>query len=875
MTTNRYEKAKDIFLEACNQPPEERSRFLSQACGGDDELRREVEILLAHDPSSDFEKADDEPASSPGSIEKYRFIRRIGCGGMGDVWEAEQLSPVRRRVALKLIRSGIIGSGALARFEAERQALALMNHPNIATVFEAGTTDEGRPYFAMELVEGLPITEYCDRQQLSLNERLALFVQVCDGVQHAHQKGVIHRDLKPSNVLVADEEGRPTPKIIDFGVAKATSLRLTENTFVTEQGQWLGTPEYMSPEQAGLTDVDVDTRTDVYALGVLLYELLVGTQPFDADTLRSAGFGEMCRILREEDPPRPSTRVSTLGERSDTIARQRRTSGPALSRMLRGDLDWIVIRALEKDRNRRYDSAAAFAADIHRFLDNESVHARPPSAAYRLRKYVARNRIAVTAGLVVIASLITATIGTTVGMVRARRDAEATRRVAESMAVVFETLNPAASAGHLQSARKALSLAAEEVESQLEDQPLLHGRLMMTMAQTYMSLGDYHRAAEGLEEALALWRAELGDNDPSLGELYLWLGGSQSQLGDFDAARASFERAVEIHQLNLGPDHVSTGWALASLGNCLCRIGEYERSRSLLDRSEQILTKADGPDSDYVAGVLEFKGLLFIFLGEHESAKEVLERSVANHQRWLGRDHTGVAGSLMLLAIANSWLGDLDLAEEQLRRALEINQRAFGHDHAAVAVPLRELGRIASARGNLEAARSLIERALEIEEASLGLFHPDLVWTLRARGIVLRRMGEVDSARATLERALDIVEVAYGSVHFEGAVVHHALGSLEYDAGGLDLALGHFERAGEILRKTVPPRHRMTGLNCYQRACIVARLGGRGEAIDLLWRMLETDFVDDTIFEDTDLDGLRGDADFEAIQNEMRRRFDG
>ena len=875
MTTNRYEKAKDIFLEACDQPLEERSRFLSQACGDDDELRREVETLLVHDPSSDLEKTDDEPVSSPGSIENYRFIRRIGCGGMGDVWEAEQLGPVRRRVALKLIRSGILGNGALARFEAERQALALMNHRNIATVFEAGTTDEGRPFFAMELVEGLPITEYCDRQQLSLNERLALFVQVCGGVQHAHQKGVIHRDIKPSNVLVADEEGRPIPKIIDFGVAKATSLRLTEKTFVTEQGQWLGTPEYMSPEQAGLTDVDVDTRTDVYALGVLLYELLVGTQPFDADTLRSAGFGEMCRILREEDPPRPSTRVSTLGERSDTIARQRRTSGAALSRMLRGDLDWIVIRALEKDRNRRYGSAAAFAADIHRFLDNESVHARPPSAAYRLRKYVARNRIAVMAGLVVIASLITATIGTTVGMVRARRDAEATRRVAESMAAVFGTLNPGASAGNLQSARKSLSLAAEEIEGQLEDQPVLRGRLMMMMGGTYSSLGDYSRASEILEEALALWRAELGDDDPALGELYLWVGGSQFVLGEFDAAQESFERAVEIYQLNLGPDHVSTGWALASLGNCLCRIGEYERSRSLLDRSEQILTKAEGPDSDYVAGVLEFKGLLFIFLGEHEAAKEVLERSVANHQRWLGRDHTGVAGSLMLLGIANSWLGDLDLAEEQLRRALEINLRAFGPEHATVVDPLRELGRIESARGNLEAARSLIERGLEIEQAFLGADHPNLVWTLRSRGIVLRRMGEVDNARADFDRALAIAEAAYGSVHFEAAAVHHSLAYLEYELEHLDLALGHYERAGEILREAAPPRHRMAGLNCYQRACIVARQGERAEAIDLLRRMLETDFADDVIFEDSDLDGLRGDAEFEAIQSEMRHRLEG
>jgi non-specific serine/threonine protein kinase/serine/threonine-protein kinase len=329
-------------------------------------------------------------------IGPYRLLEKLGEGGMGEVWLAEQTEPVRRRVALKVIKRGMDTEQVVARFSAERQALALMDHPAVAKVFEAGSTPQGRPYFVMEHVRGVPITEHCDRHKLGTRERLALFVQVCEGVQHAHQKAILHRDLKPSNVLVTEQDGRRQPKIIDFGVAKATTQRLTERTVYTELGVLIGTPEYMSPEQAEMTGEDVDTRTDVYSLGVMLYELLVGALPFESRDLRESGYEEMRRKIREQEPRKPSARVTTLSaEHAVESAGRRQTNVPGLVRQLRGDLDWIVMKALEKDRARRYGSPAELAADVERHLGNQPVLAGRPSAAYRARKFVRRHRLGV------------------------------------------------------------------------------------------------------------------------------------------------------------------------------------------------------------------------------------------------------------------------------------------------------------------------------------------------------------------------------------------------------------------------------------------------------------------------------------------------
>jgi tetratricopeptide (TPR) repeat protein len=423
---------------------EERAACLKGACMGDAALLQRVEALLqAHDQAGNSPDPDVTVKSAPSTnapavepltekpgdrIGRYKLLQEIGEGGMGSVWMAEQEEPVRRRVALKVVKLGMDTKQVIARFEAERQALALMDHPNIAKVLDAGATDTGRPFFVMELVRGVPITEYCDQNNLSPRQRLELFIPVCKAIQHAHQKGIIHRDIKPSNILVTLHDGVPVPKVIDFGIAKAIDQPLTEKTLFTRFEQFMGTPAYMSPEQAEMSGLDIDTRSDIYALGVLLYELLTGKPPFDPDALVKSGIDAMRKTIREVEPPRPSTRLSTLAAADLTaIARKRGTEPARLSALVRGDLDWIVMKCLEKDRTRRYETANGLAMDVQRYLDNEPVAARPPSTAYRFQKAFRRHKLAFAAGGTVITALILGVIGATVGFVRA----EAARHLAQ------------------------------------------------------------------------------------------------------------------------------------------------------------------------------------------------------------------------------------------------------------------------------------------------------------------------------------------------------------------------------------------------------------------------------------------------------------
>jgi eukaryotic-like serine/threonine-protein kinase len=533
---------RSIFEAAIEKgSPEERAAYLDQVCGSNEGLRKEVEALLAaHDqlgsvhPVTTVEHP--RPSEAPGTvIGPYKLLQQIGEGGMGTVFMAEQTQPVKRKVALKVIKSGMDSRQVIARFEAERQALAMMDHVNIARVLDAGTTDAGRPYFVMELVHGVPITKYCDDNQLTPRERLELFVPVCNAIQHAHQKGIIHRDIKPSNVMVTLYDGKPVPKVIDFGVAKATEQKLTERTLFTQYGTMVGTLEYMSPEQAEMSALGVDTRSDIYSLGVLLYELLTGSTPLTRKRFKDAAYGEILRIIKEEEPPKPSTRLSDSGEALASISAQRKTEPAKLSKLMRGELDWIVMKTLEKDRNRRYETANAFAADVQRYLNDETVQACPPSAWYRFRKYARRHRVGLATTGVITAMFLAALGGITASVGWAVRD-----RAAVAQHVAREN------ADRMAKLEGRISQALDETQDEYERDRLPQAITAVKRAEGLLASDT--GVSNEIRQRVEQWRAELTIVQ-RLDELSFFIDRDQSRKTDAAYSQVLLDIGIDVDEM--------------------------------------------------------------------------------------------------------------------------------------------------------------------------------------------------------------------------------------------------------------------------------------------------------------------------------------
>jgi serine/threonine protein kinase len=877
---------KAIFLAAvAKATPAERSAYLDEACAGDAVMRKRVDALLqAYDapgeffgqpavgavPTSDevlgrFINPDElHGADTTGNgvivgtwIGPYKLLQLLGEGGMGAVYMAEQEEPVKRRVALKIIKTGLDSERVIARFEAERQALAMMDHPNIAKVLDAGTTDARCPYFVMELVKGIPITKYCDQEHLTPRERLDLFIPVCQAVQHAHQKGIIHRDIKPSNVLIALYDGKPIPKVIDFGVAKATAQKLTERTMFTEVGQIVGTLEYMAPEQAELNNLDIDTRADIYSLGVLLYELLTGSPPFTSKQLRTAAFDEMLRIIREVEPQKPSTKLSS-SEELPSIAANRKLEPAKLARLVRGDLDWIVMKCLEKERARRYETANGLAMDVQRYLADEPVLASPPSAAYRLRKFVRKNRGPVLAAAIVAIVLMGGIIGTSLGFLRAER----LRQKAEDNedAALVEKTKAQASQKQAMDALRALT-EASVIEKLLGSKPGL-GSSEQAFLETALKQWQIFADEQGEDERARAVRAE-GHRRMA----YLWyrLGQSKVSYEAYKKAVALYERlrddfpaepdyrsGIAVVHLNLG--NLYSDWAMAS---------EAEASyRHALALWEQLAVNfPDVPSHRRWQAQCHYSlANLFDDLGAYPKAESAYREAIAIQDKLAGefpeepKYRWELATSQNNLGIVLSSLSKPAEAEAATRRALAILEKvvaevptdaSYRNDLATIHSRLSTLlwGRNERSEAEKNAGQGLaIQEKLVAEFPGIPDYRKGLANFQRNWGIRLETLGKRPEAEAAYRKALSngekLTSESPGIPEFRFGLArsHFCLGNLLAGSGKLPEGLASLRQALSILEKlalefpAVPSYRRLLTESQAKLGTLLTSLAKRPEA---------------------------------------------
>jgi len=803
-----FRRLIDVVGEAVRLPAGEREPYLVSACHDDEELLSEARALVneAEVTGSVTSRLEErlgraavgtveQPDDHPDTIGPYDIVRPLGQGGMGVVYLARQEKPLRREVAIKVIRRGFGGSDAVARFESERQALALMQHPNIARIYDAGATDEGQPYFVMELVEGPPITDYCDEHRLALNERLALFGAVCDAVQHAHQKGIIHRDLKPSNVLIVSADGRPAPKVIDFGIAKATALDLEGDEVHTRAGVLIGSLDYMSPEQARFDATKVDTRADVYSLGVILYELVTGRHPFQDTTLRRAGLVEAQRIVLERDPPRPSASVGSSDRRS-ARARDRATDERTLRRSMREDLDWIVMKALEKDPERRYQSPLELAKDIERYERNEPVSAGPPSLTYKGRKFVRRHRAGVTASALVALALMSGTVVATAGFLRATAENQRAQATSRFLTDMLASVRPDVS-GRDVTVREVLDDARRRLEQgEVTSDAELEATLALVIGHSYESLGEYDAAVPLLQRSVDLRRRAHGEEDRRVYDALYRLGTVYWKQGSLEPALALRLDLVTLTERMFGridPEHAE---ALSNVANTYADMGDFERAETYLREAVAIGGEITGERGELdFARYLNNLGTVLHDQDRFGEAIPMFRESLEIRARLLGETSDVYAITLGNLGDALLRSGDIEGAESALLRATQLAEDIYGPDHPRTANTYSGLASVLTRQGRHAEAEARSRAALAIHLAASG----ERFWRVgterRKLAEILIATGRTAEAEELLHAAWDGLANAQGAGSVRAREVARAMSELQAALGRADSAATWATRA--------------------------------------------------------------------------------
>jgi serine/threonine protein kinase/tetratricopeptide (TPR) repeat protein len=880
-----------LFSAALELDSKKRAAFLDEACADDPVLRLRLEALLrVHEEAIPFLEnqapTGQEPpvgaefSGKPGNLSssraekagdrigRYKLLQQVGEGGCGIVYMAEQEEPVRRRVALKVIKLGMDTKQVIARFEAERQALALMDHPNIAKVLDAGATETGRPYFVMELVHGIKITEYCDQNNFSTEDRLKLFIQVCQAIQHAHQKGIIHRDIKPSNILVTvnDPGASGCPKVIDFGIAKATTgQRLTDKTVFTAFEQFIGTPAYMSPEQAIMTSLDIDTRTDIYALGVLLYELLTSQTPFDAKDLAAAGLDAMRRILREQEPAKPSTRLTQELLAAEMRRRQlkREIQSPKsenefasstrrlqqLIHVLRGDLDWIVMKCLEKDRTRRYETASGLAGDIQRHLDNEPVVARPPSRIYRLQKMLHRNKLVFAAAAIISTLLVVGVVISTSQAIRATRaerdqsrlreqadiarneegrerakaqanekkaaaEAAKSQQVSRFLQDMLQGVGPSVTLGRdATMLREILDKTAARLGNELTNQPEVEFALRATLANTYHELGLYHQMEEMARKGLQIVRAQPGEEDEAIAVMLTSLGDALMHLGDLDGSEKCTLEALALQRKLLSSEQLDNEHKAAAvlslhlLADVLGTRGRSAEAESLEWEALGLARNLLGNEHPNLAMPLGNLGSALLSEGKLPEAEIMLREAMAIERKLSGAEHPDLAISLDVLAQVLRKQGKLEEAETMFCEGLVMRRKLLGNEHPGVATSLNNLATVLSEQHKLPEAEAMYREALALRRRLFGNDYPGLATTLRNLGILLHDQNKLLEAEGMYREALALQRKQLGNEHLEVTATLDKMAAVLSDEGKLVEAEAAFREQLILRRKLLGKEH--------------------------------------------------------------------